>query len=92
MASLADEILRLRYGFKKEKKSKEQLSLKFKSVKENSPKLFDMVCSHKCDDEVLNKMLFYHSQFKDGNLTQDKASQMAGGVLVDKYVKPIVPK
>ena len=84
-------VRNLRKKFLSKKFTLKELEKEFFVLKEEKPLLFDMVCSEHCDEDVLNNMLDTMSNLVQGKLTQDKASEIFGGTLVDKYVKPVAP-
>jgi predicted RNase H-like nuclease (RuvC/YqgF family) len=89
--SLEDEIKDLRKEYIKEKKSIEELGKEYPNVKKEKPLLFDMICSPECDDDILKEILKTMKSFAVGEISQNKASEIFGGLLVDKYVKPVIP-
>ena len=88
---LEREINELRKQYLTQKYSNVELENIYPNVKKEKPLLFDMVCSPQCDDGVLNQVLKTMKRFSIGELTQEKASEVFGGTLVDKYVKPVIP-
>ena len=91
LVDFENNVRDLRKKFLSKNCSLTQLEKEFFVLKEEKPLLFDMVCSHNCDEDVLDQILKTMSKLVQGELTQEKASEVFGGTLVDKYVKPVVP-
>ena len=89
--NLEKEIKELRKEYLTQKYSNAELEKKFSNVKKEKPLLFDMVCSVECDDSILGQILKTMKRFSKGEISQNKASEIFGGTLVDKYVKPVIP-
>jgi archaellum component FlaC len=87
MATLKEEINTIRNEYKSGT-SYEKLALKYSVFKEQKPHLFDMICSDKCDDNMLGFIIKQYTSVQDGNQTQHDASVRVGSLLVDTYVKP----
>jgi len=64
------------------------LKEKYSDFSEKYPKLFGMICSTECDDNMLNKMLSAKRLVNSGSMSQHDASVQVGKDLVDKYVIP----
>tara|TARA_B100001093_G_scaffold3139_3_gene3229 strand:+ start:2001 stop:2270 length:270 start_codon:yes stop_codon:yes gene_type:complete len=65
---------------------------KVKDVKKKLPKLYEMICSEKCSDEMLHHLLTMYKDVKSGNITQEKGDEMFGEVAAKKYVYHLVDK
>jgi hypothetical protein len=87
MVALKEEINIIRSEYKSGI-SYEELSRKYSIFKEQKPRLFDMICSDKCDDNMLGFIINQYTSVQDGNQTQHDASVRVGSLLVDTYVKP----
>lgn len=87
MATLKEEINIIRTEYKSGTSYKE-LSCKYSVFKEKKPHLFDMICSDKCDDNMLEFIINQYISVQDGNQSQHDASVSVGSHLVDTYVKP----
>jgi len=87
MATLKEKINTIRTEYKSGI-SYEKLALKYSVFKEQKPRLFDMICSDKCDDNMLGFIIKQYTSVQDGNQTQHDASVCVGSLLVDTYVKP----
>tara|TARA_Y100000389_G_scaffold85335_1_gene82034 strand:- start:5609 stop:5881 length:273 start_codon:yes stop_codon:yes gene_type:complete len=87
-----DVVYDIRSKFRDQRISKDELKNMYADFVEQKPQLFDMICSHNCDDIMLNKMLKLHSKVTTGELSQHDASVKVGQHLVDKYVVPEVEK
>jgi hypothetical protein len=62
----------------------------FSNFKTRYPLLYDMVCSDRCDDSMLNYMLSMVEKISEGNKTSDDASVDVGQALFDRYVGSVV--
>ena len=69
------------------KKMKEQ----FPDFSENYPGIFDKILDNSIDDPQFIKMLGFLKQMEGGNMSEHDASVEVGKILVDKYVKPVLP-
>lgn len=87
MAALKEEINTIRTDYKSGT-SYEELSCKYSVFKEQKPHLFDMICSDKCDDNMLGFIINEYTSVHNGNQSQHDASVRVGSLLVDTYVKP----
>ena len=85
--TLKEQINLIRTDFKNGV-SYDELSNKHRVFKENKPHLFDMICSDKCDDNMLGFIIKQYTSVQNGNQTQHDASVRVGSLLVDTYVKP----
>ena len=70
--------------------SKDVLKREYSTFSEKYEKLFGMICSYECRDQILNMMMLNFKKVKEGHKSQHDASVDVGGVLVDNYVKPAV--
>jgi hypothetical protein len=82
------ELFIIRKKFRDEHISKDVLKNTHFNFATNFEHSFDMICSHDCDDNMLNKLLNAHMLVRNGSMTQHDASVAVGQVLVDTYVKP----
>ena len=83
-------VFKIRHKYRDLKISKEEIKNEYNEFSENFPQLFDMICSEKCDDNILNRMLSARRLVNSGSLSQHDASVQVGKDLVDKYVIPVV--
>jgi len=71
-------------------KSRKKLEKDYSDFSNENPKIFDMICSENCDDNVLEQMLLSYNSMLRGEVSQHSASEKVGTVLVDKFVKPVI--
>ena len=88
--SMESIVLDIRKSFIGKKETKDELKVRYSKFSEEKPLLFNMICSEECDPDVLRDVLKTINRFSSGELTQEKASEIFGGTLVDKYVKPVL--
>jgi len=84
-------VFLIRQEFRDENKNKSEIKVKYSNFAEKYPKLFDMICSDNCDDNLLNKMLSAKRLVNNGSMSQHDASVKVGQDLVNKYVIPNLP-
>ena len=83
--------IKIRQEYRDENKNKSEIKVKYNNFAEKYPKLFDMICSDNCDDNLLNKMLSAKRLVNNGSMSQHDASVKVGQDLVNKYVIPNLP-
>ena len=91
-SAVEKQVFEIRHKFRDLKMSKEKLCCQYQEIAEERPQLFDMLCSEKCDDYILNRMLGARRAVASGNISQHDASVMVGKDLVDTFVIPTVEK
>jgi hypothetical protein len=88
--SIDSIVSKIRKSYLEKKETKDQLKVRWSEFSESKPLLFNMICSEDCHPDVLRDVLKTINRFSSGELTQEKASEIFGGTLVDKYVKPVL--
>ena len=81
-------VFEIRHKFRHEKILKSDLKTRYIKFANDFPKLFDMITSEICDDNILNKIMLARKNVVSGNTSQHDASIQVGQVLVDNFVKP----
>ena len=63
-----------------------------KYVNDKFPKLYNMVCSNSCDDEMLHHMLSVYNNVQQGTISKEKGDEAFGESAASKYVYPLINK
>jgi len=66
----------------------ENFKTKYKNFKDSYPGIFEMITSKNCNYELLNHLIQHKKLMEKGILTETKASEAVGTILVDRFVKP----
>ena len=53
------------------------------------PKLYDMVTSDKCDNNMLRQFLELSTKVREGKMKQKKGDELFGQIAAEKYVFPL---
>lgn len=66
----------------------DEFKKKYKDFKDSCPGIFDMIINKNCNFELLKTLVEHKKLMEKGFLTEEKASEKVGSILVDKFVKP----